>query len=293
MTNPVPPACPRGHALELPDDRFCQVCGITVRCSQGHPIDEVDAAFCAACGEALPVAASSVARTPSRGLWLMAGVVGGLVIVVVAGMAVFALGGGDDDDVPVAPGGDVDATPTLTTSSPRATQTPTTAPTAAVAARTPTAVATPDSETPAVSATEATAAATSPAPIPTPLPPTATSTSPPATATPTTPPPTAVATGECHPLNITPVFHESVQNPPPVESVEVTRSPLASSGCPPGEYREGERITLTTEAIPGTYPVWGASQESATRLECTHCQTTTLTMKGVPFFFVGPLYFAE
>jgi len=149
----------------------------------------------------------------------------------------------------------------------------------------PTAAASPSSApatAPAATATKAPApTATKPPP-----PPAATATKPAPTAT-TPPAPTATqqVSGACWDLFINSSFYPDT-DPEPAHTI--TRSPLASGGCPAGQYRAGEAITLSASPVPGYHPVWGTSPDNL--IADVFQATVVLTMPGQDVF-AGPIYF--
>jgi hypothetical protein len=127
-----------------------------------------------------------------------------------------------------------------------------------------------------------TATPTKPAPTATTAPPAPTATS---TPIPPTPTPTQPAVGACWRLFINVSFYPDADPEPPYT---ISRSPLASDGCPAGQYRQGETITLTASPVPGYHPVWGTSPDKL--IADVFQATAVFTMPGQDVF-AGPTYF--
>lgn len=166
-----------------------------------------------------------------------------------------------------APAGGTPAPAPSATPTPAAAATPTIPPPSPTATR---AAATPTSPPPAATATP-----TKPAPTSTPVPP--------------APTPTQPALGACWGLFINASFFPDADPEPPYS---IIRAPLASDGCPAGQYRQGETVTLSASPVPGYHPVWGTSPDGLIPSAERHQATVVFTMPGRDVF-AGPVYFED
>ena len=68
------------------------------------------------------------------------------------------------------------------------------------------------------------------------------------------------------------------------EIVGVAANIPSSSGCPNGEYHEGEVLFVAvSHTVEGAHPVWGASPDviAGDANACTHCEITRIVMPGI------------